>query len=318
MQLPPEIKQAIDGIAQKFKPTDLRGAASAVSARYRDQAGRDVRIQSAEEACAYLVTRFPATFAAAVSALRNLEAMPQSVLDIGAGPGTVALAAVTLWPEIQDITLVEPNRYLRDAGRALFTELGLAERVTWIEGDVRTVKDLPQADLVVAGYVMNEVLRAGDHTEAVADKLWAAARQSLVLIEPGTPAGYQIILGFRTALLQAGAQMAAPCPHVAACPLIGKSWCHFAVRVERSKLHRMVKEGADLGYEDEKFSYLAVSREAQALPEARVIGHPTGTKIVQIPACLASGAAETLQISRSHPGFKAARKAEWGDFLDFL
>lgn len=317
MQMPPDIKQAIDGIAQNYKPTDLRGAAGDVSARYRDQAGRDVRIQSAAEAVAYLVARFPATFAAAVAALENINEPPRSILDIGAGPGTVALAAVTLWPEIESITLVEPNIYLRDAGKLLFSELGLQDRVTWIEGDIRAVSDLPAADLVVAGYVMNEVLRAGDHTAKVADALWVAAKQSLVLLEPGTPAGYQVVLGFRDHLLKAGAQMVAPCPHAATCPLIGKSWCHFSVRVERSKLHKLVKEGADLGYEDEKFSYIALSRQPQVLPAARIIGYPTGTKVVQVPACLATGTAETLQIAKSHPGFKAARKANWGDILDF-
>lgn len=315
--MPSDIRLAIDRIAQNYKPTDLRTAAAAVSARYRDQAGRDVRIQSAAEACAYLVSRFPATFMAAGAALQNLKAEPESVLDIGAGPGTVALAALTLWPDMRRVTLVEPNPYLRDVGMLLFNELGLTERVKWIEGDVRTVSGLPQADIVVAGYVMNEVLRAGDHTAAVADRLWAVTKQSLLLIEPGTPAGYQVILGFRDHLLGAGASMGAPCPHAMTCPLVGRSWCHFSVRVERSRLHKMMKDGADLGYEDEKFSYIAVSRDAQDLPKARIIGYPTGTKVVLIPACLTDGAAETLQISKSHPGFKAARKAEWGDSWDF-
>ena len=315
MQLPLEIRQAIEGLVQNYKPTDLRTAAGEVSARYRDQGGRDVRIQSAAEAAAYLVARFPATFAAAIAALKNVKDVPASVLDIGAGPGTVALAALTLWPEMRDVTLVEPNKYLREAGKALFAELGL--NAHWVEGDVRSVKDLPLADLVVAGYVMNEVVRGDAKIEAVADSLWSAAKQTLVLIEPGTTLGYQVLMNFREHLLKAGAQMMAPCPHAAACPLIGKSWCHFSVRVERSKLHKLVKEGADLGYEDEKFSYLAVSRAAVALPKARIIGYPTGTKVVLVPACLASGTAETLQISKSHPGFKAARKAEWGDSFEF-
>ncbi len=313
MQLPPDIKQAIEGLAQKYKPTDLRAAAGAVSARYRDQGGQDVRIQSAEEACAYLVARFPATFGAALAVLKNVKDLPTSILDIGAGPGTVALAAVTLWPEIENITLVEPNRYLREAGKALFAELGLS--ANWIEGDIRTVTDLPQADLVVAGYVMNEVVRGDAKMDAVAASLWGAAKQSLVLIEPGTTAGYKVIIDFRERLLKAGAQMMAPCPHAATCPLLGKSWCHFSVRVERSKLHKMLKEGADLGYEDEKFSYIAVSRAAQELPEARIIGYPTGTKVVLVPACLATGVVETLQIAKSNPGFKAARKASWGDAI---
>ena len=182
MQLSADIRGAIERLVQNYKPTDLRTAVGAVSARYRDQGGRDVRIQSAAEAAAYLVARFPATFGAALKVLGNLKETPTSVLDIGAGPGTVALAALTLWPEIKDITLVEPNKYLREAGKALFAELGLG--ANWVEGDIRTVTDLPHADLVVAGYVMNEVVRSGDHVAKVSDLLWSLTRRALVLIEP--------------------------------------------------------------------------------------------------------------------------------------
>ena len=316
MQIHPEIRQAIDSIAAQYKPTDLRRAAAAVSARYRDHAARDVRIQSAEEACAYLVTRFPATFTAARTVLAQLgnEAAPASVLDIGAGPGTVALAAMTYWPEMEQATLVEPNPHLRRAGMMIFDALGLSDRVRWIEGDIRTVRPLPAADLVVAGYVMNEVLRGGDSPAAVADAIWAAAQKALVLIEPGTPVGYNIINGFRNHLLGAGAAMVAPCPHAQTCPVAGQqSWCHFSARVERSKLHRMVKDGAALGYEDEKFSYIALSRRAHDLPAARIIGHPAHSKVLQIPVCLSAGVAKTLQIAKSDPQFKALRKLGWGD-----
>ena len=66
-------------------------------------------------------------------------------------------------------------------------------------------------------------------------------------------------LGMARGLAAAGAHVIAPCPHAADCPLAAADWCHFAQRIERTKIHRSVK-GAELGYEDEKFSYIAVAR----------------------------------------------------------
>ena len=43
----------------------------------------------------------------------------------------------------------------------------------------------------------------------------------------------------------------------------GANWCHFAVRLARTSLHRDVK-GARLGYEDEKYSFLVVSPDPSA------------------------------------------------------
>jgi ribosomal protein RSM22 (predicted rRNA methylase) len=85
-----------------------------------------------------------------------------------------------------------------------------------------------------------------------------AARVALVVIEPGTPRGAGAIRTIREELLAAGAHMLAPCPAAMPCPLAAPDWCHFAARVERSSLHRRIKEGA-LGYEDEKYSYVCAT-----------------------------------------------------------
>src|SRR5690606_27604170 len=94
--------------------------------------------------------------------------------------------------------------------------------------------------------------------------------------EPGTPAGYQRILAARDRLRQRGAALAAPCPHDAACPMAGRDWCHFAVRLDRSRLHRHLK-GAALGWEDEKFSYVVAVPPGAPDPRrasARIVRRP--------------------------------------------
>ena len=107
--------------------------------------------------------------------------------------------------------------------------------------------------------------------------------------------------------------MLAPCPAETACPMTEPDWCHFAARVERSSLHRRVKDG-QLNYEDEKFSYVAVGREAVPLPAGRIIRHPQHRPgLIVLETCTAAGLQSQRITKRTKEDFRAARKASWGD-----
>jgi ribosomal protein RSM22 (predicted rRNA methylase) len=143
---------------------------------------------------------------------------------------------------------------------------------------------------------------------------------TVVLIEPGTPAGFKRIVKARAALIAAGLTILAPCPHDALCPMAERGdWCHFAERLERSRLHRAVK-GGELSYEDEKYSYVAAGRAnaGQAAADrlgARILRHPQLRKgLVTLQLCAASGDAIELKVSKSQGAlYKQARRARWGD-----
>lgn len=94
-------------------------------------------------------------------------------------------------------------------------------------------------------------------------------------------------------------------------------WCHFSQRVERTSLHRRLKEGA-LGYEDEKFSYVVASRQSVIAAGPRIIRHPgKHSGHVQLVLCTPEARMETRTITRSSKrAYKLARKAEWGDTLE--
>jgi ribosomal protein RSM22 (predicted rRNA methylase) len=134
------------------------------------------------------------------------------------------------------------------------------------------------------------------------------------MIEPGTPATFANVLRARDLLIGVGAQIVAPCPHHNVCPLAARNdWCHFAVRLERSAHHRRLK-GGDLGYEDEKFSYLIASKIPMQRPEARIVRHPLKhSGHVKLTLCTPADLQQVTIAKSQKLLYRAARKAEWGD-----
>src|SRR5205807_8255791 len=96
--------------------------------------------------------------------------------------------------------------------------------MTYEPGQARSlVARADAADLVVASYMIGEI---GDaERESLAGLLWAKTRDTLLVVEPGTPAGYARIIALRAQLITDGAHVAAPCPHDGKCPLQPPDWC---------------------------------------------------------------------------------------------
>ncbi|MBX0328156.1 small ribosomal subunit Rsm22 family protein, partial [Oscillochloris sp. ZM17-4] len=113
----------------------------------------------------------------------------------------------------------------------------------------------------------------------------------------------------------AGAWIVAPCPQQGACPLPDDDWCHFAQRIARSKAQRAAK-GAELGYEDEKFAYLAVAREPGTPIGARVLRRPVARPgRIELTLCAPEGLRTETVTKGDRARWRAARDAEWGDAL---
>jgi len=147
--------------------------------------------------------------------------------------------------------------------------------------------------------------------EALLNYAWNSATRALVVVEPGTPAGSARILAARARLIGWGAHIQAPCPHDETCPLHEPDWCHFAVRLERSRLHRLAK-GGEVGYEDEKFSYVIALRDSVEGPAARILRHPRHSPgRAELQLCTPEGL-RLLVAGKKHPDWKMARKAAWG------
>lgn len=318
MQLPPALRQAIERELEGVSLADLKRAADALSRRYRAEI-RDGRLHLDSElaARAYLATRLPATYAAVDASLRHTAATlpefrPNTMLDVGAGPGTATWAAAVIWPSLTSAELVEASPAIRAIGGRLSAASPIAH-VTWHSASAAgAIAGYGPADLVILAYVLDELESIS--RGPLVTQLWQLTSGVLVIVEPGTTEGWRRILAARDQLIAAGAQILAPCPHAKPCPLVAPDWCHFAVRVARSRLHRKAKGGV-VPWEDEKFIYLAASRIAPPMRQARVLAPPRKSRGgLSFKLCDVDGASRAWDIAkRDGVAFAVARRLGWGD-----
>ncbi|XP_070011541.1 uncharacterized protein [Nicotiana sylvestris] len=187
-----------------------------------------------DETVAYVASRMPAVYSALYRVLSEVRRRfpgfsPAKVLDFGAGTGSAFCCSIVwlctalrkVWPRsLNRINLVEPSQSMQRAGQSLIKGTFL---------------------------VFRELLG-----------IWKSLTL-LVLVEPGTPQGYNIISQMRSHILwtekrrsrkledasgkeckalmtlKNGAYIVAPCPHDGHCPLdnTGK-YCHFVQRLQRT------------------------------------------------------------------------------------
>jgi ribosomal protein RSM22 (predicted rRNA methylase) len=318
--LPPDLAAALDRLLEGRSRKDLARRAEALSNAYRTGGGSDV-IACDDDALAYALVRLPATYAAVAAVFAAVRraapgVAPTSLMDVGAGPGTASFAAVTAFPSLTDVDLLDRNPHLQKLAKTLL-RAGDRAALRGARCDrVDALTSLPgrdAADLVTASYMIGEI--EAERLAGVADLLWARTGQVLVVIEPGTPAGYQRIAAVRSRLIAAGAHVVAPCPHDKPCPIVAPDWCHFAQRLARSREHRIVK-GAELAYEDEKFAYVALARgELRREFDARVLAPPHIGKVeATAKLCRHDGRiAIDAAARRDRDAYKARKGWRWGD-----
>jgi ribosomal protein RSM22 (predicted rRNA methylase) len=314
--LPAELRAALEARLQGVSRNDAAERVAAISKNYRDGGGSGT-ITSNSDALAYALARMPATFAANVASLNALAEIradfaPLSLLDIGAGPGTATWAAAKAFASLQSFALLDANEALRTLALDLARESARLGQITYERGDARALlAKADAADLVVASYVIGEMNEA--ERTSLAELLWEKTRDTLLVVEPGTPAGYARIIALRKQLIAAGAHVAAPCPHDGRCPLAAPDWCHFTQRLQRSRAHKQVK-GAEVPFEDEKFCYVALTRAAAGQRPSRVLAQPSvGKAEVGAKLCTPDGLEIARIPRRDKQAYAQARRWRWGD-----
>ena len=313
---PAELKAALEAKLHGLSRTDAAARAALISKTYRDGGGSGT-IKSETDALAYALARMPATYAAVTASLNALcearpDFAPKNLLDVGAGPGTATWAAAETFASLRDFTLLDANPALRALALDLARGSTRLHDLRYQRAEARAaLADAEPADLVVASYVIGELHDA--ERRALTDAMWAKTGDTLLIIEPGTPAGYRRIIALRQRLIAAGAHVAAPCPHDGQCPLMAPDWCHFTQRLPRSRAHKQLKS-AELPFEDEKFSYVALTRAPAALHLSRVLAQPVMTKVeVTAKLCTSGGLVVAKVPRRAKAEYARARRWRWGD-----
>lgn len=307
-------------LLNQWPQTSLREAYKTLSQVYREKKEGGTQKGSSQHSLfaeAYLGGRAPATLKVLSFVMAQLKSWIQAddmktFLDLGAGLGLSTLIMEDCFPSLVQLTLEEPNLQMTKLGQALLKKISLApERIKW-EAKSSQESTNNSHDLVLLSYVLNELSEKDQ--EDLVKAAWTKTKKTLILIETGTPEGFEIIKRAREILRAGGAFLWAPCLHQEVCPMERPNWCHFSVRVPRTKTHRFLKEGS-LGYEDEKFSYLVVGREErrERIEGGRVLSPPRkrpGHFLMDV--CTSEGDLEVWTRGRSQAGYKEAKAISWG------
>lgn len=315
MRIPEELEQAIENEIKDIKINQLKYEAEKLSNRYLNEKRTGKTLLSKDiEALAYSIMRMPATYGAVTTALKNTLNIVKNnefkiVLDIGSGTGASVWAVDNLL-EVEKIICIEREKAMRKIGQALLTYNEKIKNIEWINKDI-TKEELPLADIVIMSYVINEL--AEENKKTLIEKLLKIGAKIILIIEPGTPEGFKNIKQIQKIALEKEKFIIAPCTSQQICKLPENDWCHSLVRMERTKIHKILKN-AELSYEDEKFSYIVISDEKYNLPDFRILRHPIIEKgKITLKLCERGNVAKRIITKKDKEIFKKAKKKNCGD-----
>lgn len=275
---------------------------------------------------AYLSLRFPATYAQIYAALSQIKEripdwQPKSVLDLGAGPATGIFAAYGVWPTITSSTAVDQEQYFLSLGSHLFHDSKTPVNVNWQKKRIdQWIQESPGSyDLIIVANVLNELPTGLKHE--FLEKLSHIKNAVIVLLEPGTRHGYEIIQSATKKIIPTAPLIA---PYIENNFIESqKYWILFSQRFIRPEFLRLVRQSmrdSDLmasDWEETKYSYVAfgdisVTHQPYAVcigPVERYHGY------LQLPALTKNGVEKIKVMKRHKELYSFAKNIKWGETI---
>ena len=193
----------------------------------------------------------------------------ESVLDVGAGPGTASLAFLsTLYTKAictnPSIMLLDHSQSFLNLAKYLLKNwseyTGSTPRIRTILTDLksRKIPNIPQSDLVIFSNIITEL----PSNEAISviqrwgRKLMKPAGR-LLIMEPSTMKESRMAILLRNTLIQNGWFLEGPCPGDYPCPALNnpRDWCHCRLAWNEPALLQRIDDMAGLKKNVLNFTY---------------------------------------------------------------
>ena len=329
INLPPKIEAAIDGILAQPENSSWISRAQLLHEKYQKgkKHPQESYIRDFVDVAAYLGMRVPATYAQIAGALYQVrETMPdwqpESVLDLGSGPGTAVWAAKEVWPSLKKATAIDNDGSLLSVSRELFNKSDIELDLEWKGDSLRSDfgSKNNKYDVVILANVLNELTE--EERIKVIDRAFTQSSKILVIIEPGTPAGAQIITSSYTNFTNKNFLLS---------PFINNTfvdtkdfWLHFPQRFKRPQFQRRIRQQMRASslmasdWEETKYSYITLSKySAQVTAWGRVVSPIKKQKAWFDITVLTAKGIEKLQVfKRDKEKYNLVRKLKWGDIVE--
>lgn len=326
VNLPENVSEAISYMLSLPQNKGWLNTAENLHTRYMTREKNESFVEDYDDVLAYLALRSAATYAQISGALLQVQELfpswqPKSLLDIGCGPGTALWAAKTIWPGLQSVVGIDQDQHFLSLGQDIVEKAGIKVDVEWQQRDITggLENNRKTYDVVIIANLLNEL--SASEAQRFLDEAYAACRGIMVVVEPGTPYGFEVV---QKTVHNMGSTATLIAPYIGGLFVESKDyWIHFPQRFIRPPfLRRLRQHMRDSGlmasdFEEAKYSFVAIgSVPATQTIWGRCIGPIRKQKgFLEVPILTANSVLQAKVLKRNKPQYNFAKELHPGETI---